>query len=335
MSKIVSAKDRDLIKRISDLTKLITRAYQNMFFEEMENGTNTNHYNFLLEELLKLKEEEAILYDKLELTPEKANRLIEYLMLTRQLPMREKNNVLNSFYGIDSKPFYIYRILNKLENFCKNNDDKFQDWLIVNSIFPNKEEAKEYILYLKLFSALNDDFEKSFMYFNELTLKNTDSVASKETLSKVKYNLCTISENIEYEFINNHFLEKDSIYFSFPFIAEMNRINEKSIKNFQINCSGEYCAKAIENLLCPNQSIDDIFMIEKDFFSSYLKAGLSLIYPLDEYDIMLDAINNSLQRALEASNGNSSKSVDLIFDSFDNLTEVRSKYKYLHIIPPK
>lgn len=335
MARNISFKDQNILAEIAVITKEIDKIYKKLFFEEVIKNTDTKTYYQLIEKLRSTKKIEQELYDRLEITPNKGNNLIGFLISTSPLSDKKDNNVLTAIGTATHEELLIHRILNKIENMSRQNSELFKEWLIEGGFFFEKDDADNYARTLKFTKALFEDFERAFSSFNSDNIQNSSSIVAKDLTTNIKYNLSFICENIENELLTNPSLIQKEICFSFPFIGDVNKVDVHFAAGLQRDYGVACCIDAIKNILCPNATKDDIFTINTKIFTPYLNASLALLFPLDEYDVIVNCLKQKIDKENNAHNNDLSVSANFIYNLFDNVGEVKPKCKYLHIIPRK
>jgi len=332
----ISLQDQDILEKIILISKKISDAYFRLYEEEKNNNCETVNYSKLLRELAQIKKEEQQLYDELQLTPDKSNDLQDYIIKTEKSFTIKENNVLEAITNIDSRTLYIYRILNRLKNgFFKSNEEWIK-YLLDNNVFFSKGDAKRYIAYRRFDESLENDFENAFVYFlNQDTIEEAEDEFLKSLCIKVKYDLSYISETVENRLMTDEYYDKDSLYFTFPFIAEFYKINKDNAEDLQFQASYNYCGEALKHLLIKDELVKECFGLEFTLYFIYMKAGLSLVYPLEDYDALIESLEEEICSINDSTNNKLSITTNALLEEMSYVGQSKDKCKYLHFVSKK
>lgn len=330
----ISLHEQKIINEIIDISKLIINIYQRMFFEEMEENINTENYCNLLSELHCAMEKEDALYSKLELSIEQVTKLTEYLDVVEHKYISHGNNILDSINLSSNQPLYIHRILNKLKKSSLQDDKNWEKWLMENSAFLSPKEAKKYIRFRRLDMAIVDDIENAFIYYLNEQIGNCNNEKNRDSFCRIKYNLLSISENVEKTFLNNRQLD-DGIYFAYPFVSKYYKIPQQTGEEIVFMACRDYCGTGITNVLIRDDNVNNEFDLDFTIFFTYIKSGISLIFPFDDYDYLMETLNDEITHINDCANNSLSITTHMLLSQIDNIDSNKPKCKYIHLGQPK
>lgn len=318
---MLNIEEEKICKEIFKITDLIKEKYMMLFFDEITNDyLSQENREEVIENLKKLTIQEKELYKKLEINVEKADDIYEavnaeYYEKAYSMPLA-LDTVFNckSFDRLRSE-----RIKNKVYTKCIQSDKILGQLigLIDLSAVPIQ----------RIIEAINNDFERAFLYFNEKDIKK-ESV--KDNFSRLKYQLIFISENAEGYYLNNN--DKDYMYFSYPSVANFYNIPENIVFKYLVNEETKLTSKSLNTLICSNNEIENAQCQTADdmkMFHSYLRASLAIILNTPFYNEQIELLENELEELEELSQGAASMSVDNIIDTTKSMDDEKCKCKYL------
>ncbi|MBQ7137055.1 MAG: hypothetical protein IJO43_03680 [Bacilli bacterium] len=330
----ISLHEQRIINEIIDISKLIINIYQRIFFEEIEESINTENYWNLLSELNRVVEKEDVLYSKLELSIEEVTKLIEYLDVIEPKYISHGNNVLDAINFPTNQPLYIHRILNRLKDASLKEDKEWEKWLIGNNAFLSQKEAKKYIGFRRLDMAVVNDFENAFVYYLNEQLENSNNENNRDAFARIKYNLLSISQNVEDNFLNASKLN-DGIYFTYPFISEYYRIPQQISEEIVFVACRGYCEVGMTNVLIRDDNVSNDFELDFITFFTYMKAGLSFLFSFDDYDYLMETLGDEITDINNCANNELSIITNLLLSQIDDIGSNKPKCKYIHLKQPK
>ena len=331
----ISLKDRDILEQIKEHTNLISNIYKRLFFEEITQGNKTEEYYSLLYKLETFKKEEEKLYSELELTPQKANNLIGFVISSNNKYQELENNVLTAINSINTQDLIENRIVRQLNIRLYKDKQEYLDWLVESGFFLTFDQAEEYNKFSEVNQAISNDFENAFLFFYTQIIQDSASEKVKDYLTKIKYNLLFLSKNAEDELLYRRGSIPEEIYFSFLLISEINQIN-KELMSETVETSGiHYCKSAIANILMNSILDEDTQDIEQNVFAQYLKSGLTILLALNNYKDLVKNMRMEMFMTNLITSGEFNASMDFVSESVKGIEKVKSKCNYLHIIPPR
>lgn len=328
---MLSSKEVDVFSQIISISKAISFTYQRLLLEEVCNDNNTDYYFDLKNELMENIKTEEQLYNELQVNFEKGNELFQFLKCTDSISIESRgNNVIDAIDCVDYNELYYFRIIDRIRNEVNKKISIVEEHFMKEGMSYSlaKDSAKTNYLSYALFT----DFEHCFMYFNNKNIEQVDDNKIKDYLTKVKYSLICISRAVEKAFVNN-----EDLYMQFPFVAELNRYSSQFIEHKQISFYNEGISAAFKNMFMPDDEylIHPEFYIHRMIFSSYLKGVMAFIFPLTNYEELVNGFKQFIDNINETEGNNLSKSTNFIFEQIDSLVEERPKFKYLHFLPYK
>ena len=323
--------DQKIMDEIIDISMLIGNIYQRLFSLYVKGAQNSKEYVILLQELEKCQNIEKSLYEKLNVTPEKASNLIDYLVVSERFDLQPGNNVLHAIYIEDYESLYPYRIVNKLIDLSFQNKQNYLEWLVEEGNFLDTISAESYFKIKKFESSIDSDFERIFMCHLNEELDNDNTDKEREWFARIKYNLSFISNNIEKTLTDPNNVNSD-FYYTFPFVGEINDIDIEYCEDIQIEKSSAYISHAMRGIFIKDSLVDEDVEIDFRVFKIYMRTGLGFIYEIENYDELIDILSVDIIETNEEANNWLSISTNILLSEIDEIEYEKPKCKYLHFI---
>lgn len=302
---MVTENDIKIFNKIIYDTQMISSVYERLLYIEFMEDKNYCIYNGLLNELKRLIKEEKELYNTLNLKTSKKVDLLEYLEKSNKFNYNPEKNMFTSACNKNTKDLCIYRICNKLDEYSNLNNELIEQLKIE---FDDDEElVNQFLKELKFRTAINDDFERAYVFFIQEEINKSTDVSMKDYLTKLRYNLSFITTNIEKELVENNFNNSNDFYFIFPFIGDRLNIDKEYQKNIEEDEIYNYSFTTIENIkevLQLDDSMEDYKNKSIKVLSLYFRAGISILYAHDNYEEFIDNLGNGISEYEEVDKTN-------------------------------
>lgn len=328
----VAPKDIDILKQIEENAKLIIDIYRDLYFEEYLSGVKTKDYYECLKGLVSLREKEKTLYECLELTPDRANKIIGFLIMNASSVKRYDDRILDAINSPSTESIILNRMISGLEKELYKEEEDYKKWLLSSGILLTEKSSEEAFLNTYLESIIKRDCEEAFLRFNKVDILSSER--DKYLRRKIKYNLLSLSPDTEERFLDYAGIFPEDIYFSFPYISEKRKIDRPMIISTQEDEGLRILNTALVNLVHFNDTFD-INSWGAPIYQAYFKVGLSLLLPFSYYDDFINDLEEQVYSFDRESNSNCTYSLNGILDTISEFEEDVPKCKYLHFYPQK
>lgn len=304
-------KDVQLINLITGITKTIAIVYERLLFVDfMKEKKDSIMYLDIIKNLKQLVVKEELLYKLLDINYENEDVLWNYFVKSNNLKNFAIEDQFADVCNSDIKSLWKYRVFNRFQDNLPtriqivpidNSDSSFDDDEYIEEsdediyyIESNKfEELENTIKYDMLRDAINDDFQRAFVYFLGEDIKEETNEFIKDGFSTVRYNILFITPEIEKELLDNNLQNKEELYFGFPMKSCLLQINYNKYKEIQKEEAKAFCLDAIDSMITLEQEEkeDSNFTeLNKELFSTYYRTGLSLMYNHNDYKEFIDEV---------------------------------------------
>lgn len=328
----ISAIDLEILGQIENNGKKIIEIYKKLYFQNCMEEVDQKEYFNLLKKLACAKNIENDLYEKLYLTPAKANNMIGYLIRNNPNFGRRDDRILEAIELSSEKKLIFCRMVTRLEKESHKNEKDYINWLLSTGTMLTKETAHDMYSNFCLEDAIQKDCEKAFLYFNQTNVSK--SKKGEYLQEKVKYRLLFLSSAVEDDFLYHNGKYPEELYFSFPFAGEIRQMNRSLMNDTIEEKAMDILKVAIINLVHPNNEFSST-LLKDQLYQSYLKTSLSILYCFDYYDRVVNQLEEQLYLINKQENGNCSISFHHIINSVDEFDQAAPKCKYLHFYPQK
>lgn len=325
--EILSERDLQILETITQYSYVLDSIYTRLFEEEMINGPDTVKYDELLEELTGVRKATEDLYESLKITPEKVNLCSYYLITTNKDYKKYDDRILEAINVFKTPNLVDSRMLNRFEKELYRDEESYKNWIVKENLV-SSEEIDNFLAYASLEKTVTTDIERAFMYFIRKDSGALDEEA-KDLWNRIKYNLLFLSPNTEEEFLLHKGTSQEELTFSFPFVGEINQLREEVIINTQADEGMRACRDAITNMIHPNHSVAGYFP-ERDIYRPYLKAGLSILLSLNNYEEIIESLKDYLLVMDRNQREECSRTLYSVINTIDEFVENKPKCKFLH-----
>lgn len=284
--------DLKILYKIVEYTIDICNVYSRMFSISDFSTDNNNKEEFIgLVSILKgLVKEEDELYKQLNLTKEKSNNLWEYFVRRYNINEDEHNFQFADACNEEISNIWHYRIRNKLDYYVPEYEENSEYVKSLKEEFGDSLAAQEYLQEGKFREAINNDFERAFIYFLKEEIHNSDDHWMNYYCYEALYNLSFITPNLENELLDVNFEMSKDLYFLSPIVADRLRITSSFMEEIQEDATYSYCNDAIEalNQLQQTDLGDSYIDYNVNLLSIYFRAGLAISYNRKSYKEIVD-----------------------------------------------
>ena len=268
------------LSEIIRISKLITRTYKDIIYNE-DNVTYLNHLKVLVNI-------ENHLYDKLNLDIYNEITILSILRELENIYCKSLHNVFGAVCNDNIENMWLYRIDNKLSSIKAK-----QLTSLVGGIYNNDLSVLEYglesIQYNEIEKALGNDFLRAYIFFLNEEIERCEDSILKHDLIETKYKLICTKNVLEEDLIFSKNNEDKFIYMTYGYVSDLVRSPKEFTDRIQKEVGFSYVDYALGNLelLHEVESGNDFL---KTVFSLYFRAGLTLLYNNENYELFKEDI---------------------------------------------
>ena len=195
------------------------------------------------------------------------------------------------------------------------------------------EGIKNVIMESMLKEEINSDFQRAFVYFLGEDIKDVNNDFIKDGFSTVRYNILFTTPKIESELMDNNLQNKEDLYFVFPMTASILRLDYNKYRYIQKSEAITFCIEAMEKIIDLESGLEASMFkdLNMALFSTYYRAGLSLIYNHKNYKKCI----NEIIEDTAVNNDNNHVCNKIIDDVVLKVKSDISKCKYLTLYKEK
>ncbi len=327
--------DLKILYKIVEYTIDICNVYSRMFSISNFSDDNNNKEEFIgLVSILKvLVKEEYELYKQLNLNEGKSNNLWEYFIRRYNISDDKHNFQFADACNEEISNIWHYRIRNKLDYFVPQYEENSEYVESLKEEFGDPLAAQEYLQEGKFREAINNDFERAFIYFLKEEIHNPDDHWMNYYYYEALYNLSFITPNLENELLDVNFEISKDLYFLSPIVADRLRITSSFMEEIQEDATYSYCNDAVAaiNQLQQTDLGDSYIDYNANLLSIYFRAGLAISYNHKNYQEIID----NVVAMIELQEENEYDSSDFVENCLNKSNSDKEKCMYLSLCNPQ
>lgn len=236
MIKKLNSQDKELLHKLSEISKKILKIYNNLYYLEINNQKNSLEYEQNLEYLDICLELEQELYKKVN-----KEKIYDYIKHTDDTNLFETfsdyDTLLNDFCDL----YFLKRVYNKLNNLALENlVELYQNSDIEKNDYPSFDVS------IFITNQIHDDIENLLIYLT--TNLSKENKVYEQELIKIKYMISYFNPRIENN-IKNSFENQNQVILLSKAISDTFDIDDKNYNKLLLSYFLKYIKIHINGLI--------------------------------------------------------------------------------------